>query len=112
MTIEGAFTQPQLLAQTMLHPRNPDYPTATSRGLRFPFFVTEFKAAGGTRGDLWVATNQCAGASAACLNAVSQLNWALQNCEVSSTFVYAVHGCIDNSIRAHNVSTTCPTASL
>lgn len=26
----GAFTEPQLLAQTMLHPRNPDYPTATS----------------------------------------------------------------------------------
>jgi len=78
MTRQGAFTQPQLLAQTMLHPRNPDYPTATSRGLRFPFFVIEFKAAGGTRGDLWVATNQCAGASAACLNAISQLNWALQ----------------------------------
>ncbi|KAI0871530.1 hypothetical protein GGS24DRAFT_471125 [Hypoxylon argillaceum] len=76
-----AFTEPQLLAQTMLHPWNVDYPTATSRGLSFPFFAIEVKAAGGTRGDLWVAINQCAGASAACLNAASQLNWALQRCE-------------------------------
>lgn len=57
----GAFTEPRLLTQTMLHPRNPEYPTTTLRGLRFPFFVIKFKAAaGGTRGDLWVATNQCA----------------------------------------------------
>lgn len=40
----------------------------------FPFFAIEFKAAGGTRGDLWVATNQCAGTSSACLNAVERLN--------------------------------------
>lgn len=88
-TIGGAFTQPQLLAQTMLHKRIPDYPTATSRGLRFPFFAIECKAAGGTRGDLWVAANQCAGASSACLNAVNQLNTALEAYQVSFlTFFY------------------------
>ncbi|KAH8746110.1 hypothetical protein F5883DRAFT_529363 [Diaporthe sp. PMI_573] len=72
-----AFTQPQLLAQTTIHPRIPRYPAATSQGLRFPFFAIEFKAAGGIRGDLWVATNQCAGDSSACLNAVYQLNTLL-----------------------------------
>ncbi|KAF2191730.1 hypothetical protein K469DRAFT_621613 [Zopfia rhizophila CBS 207.26] len=76
-----AFTQSQLLAQTMLHPRNPDYPTATLQGLRFPFFAIEFKAAGGTRGDLWVATNQCASASSACLKAVERLNILLREHE-------------------------------
>ncbi|KAI0106414.1 hypothetical protein GGR51DRAFT_169091 [Nemania sp. FL0031] len=73
-----AFTQPQLLAQTTLNPQIPNYPVATSQGLRFPFLAIEFKAAGGTRGDLWVATNQCAGASAACLNAIDQLNESLR----------------------------------
>lgn len=101
-----AFTEPQFLAQTMLHPRNPDYPTATSQGLSFPFFAIEVKAAGGTQGNLWVATNQCAGASAACLNAVSQLNRALEECKVSSTSVPAVCICIDISTRGQNVSTT------
>ncbi|KAF2245124.1 hypothetical protein BU26DRAFT_533225 [Trematosphaeria pertusa] len=75
---DRAFTQPQLLAQTTLHPQIPLYPAATSQGLRFPFFAIEFKAAGGTRGDLWVATNQCAGASSACLNAMDQLNVSLR----------------------------------
>ncbi|PHH90658.1 hypothetical protein CDD83_3021 [Cordyceps sp. RAO-2017] len=80
-TVGGAFTQSQLLAQTMLHDRNPDYTTATSRGLRFPFLAIQFKAVGGTRGDLWVAANQCAAASSACLNAVHQLNISLQACQ-------------------------------
>ncbi|KAH8746789.1 hypothetical protein F5883DRAFT_253271 [Diaporthe sp. PMI_573] len=72
-----AFKQPQLLAQTTIHPRIPRYPAATSQGLRFPFFAIEFKAAGGIWGDLWVATNQCAGDSSTCLNAVYQLNTLL-----------------------------------
>ncbi|KEY74449.1 hypothetical protein S7711_04487 [Stachybotrys chartarum IBT 7711] len=75
------FTQAQALAQTTLHPTNPHYPAATSQGLWFPFFAIEFKAAGGTRGDpwvaTWVATNRCAGASSACLNAVDRLNTSL-----------------------------------
>lgn len=74
---DGAFTQTQFLAQGVLHPRNARFAEATTQGLRFPFFAIEFKAAGGTRGDLWVATNQCAGASSACLNAVYQLNTLL-----------------------------------
>lgn len=76
---DGAFTQSQFLAQESLHPRNARFVEATIQGLRFPFFAIEFKAAGGTRGDLWVATNQCAGASSACLTAVDQLNTSLQH---------------------------------
>lgn len=76
---DGAFTQPQFLAQEALHPQNARFAEATTKGLRFPFFVIEFKAAGGTRGDLWVATNQCAGASSVCLNAIHQLNASLPN---------------------------------
>jgi len=74
---DGAFTQPQFLAQEVLHPRNARFVEATTQGLRFPFLAIEVKAAGGTRGDLWVATNQCAGASSACLNATDQLNTLL-----------------------------------
>ncbi|KAH8889921.1 hypothetical protein GQ53DRAFT_184525 [Thozetella sp. PMI_491] len=76
---DGAFTQAQFLAQEGLHPRNPRFAEATTQGLRFPFFAIEIKAAGGTRGDLWVATNQCAGASSACLNAIDQLNALLRD---------------------------------
>ncbi|ROT43732.1 hypothetical protein SODALDRAFT_46249 [Sodiomyces alkalinus F11] len=72
-----AFTDAQFVAHGMIHPQYVDYPIAT-QGLRFPFFVVEFKAAGGTGGDLWVAANQCAGASAACVNAADQLNVALR----------------------------------
>ncbi|KAF4595442.1 hypothetical protein GQ602_001055 [Ophiocordyceps camponoti-floridani] len=74
-----AFTQPQLLAQTKIHD-NPDYAVATSRGLRFPFLAIEIKSSC-SGGSLWVAANQCAGASAACLNAVNQLNIALEACQ-------------------------------
>jgi hypothetical protein len=74
---DGAFTQPQFLTQTGLHPQNARFAEATTQGLRFPFFAFEFKAAGDTRGDLWVATNQCAGAPSACLNAVDRLNTSL-----------------------------------
>lgn len=75
---DGAFSRPQLLAQSGLHPQNTRFAEATTQGLRFPFFAIEFKAAGGTGGDLWVATNQCAGATPACLNAVDRLNTLLQ----------------------------------
>ncbi|KAK4136012.1 hypothetical protein BT67DRAFT_375565 [Trichocladium antarcticum] len=74
------FTPSQLLAQTMLHPRIPDYAVATPQGLRFPFLAVEFKAACGTTGNVWVAANQCAGASAACVGAVERLNVLLRTC--------------------------------
>ncbi|PFH63399.1 hypothetical protein XA68_12363 [Ophiocordyceps unilateralis] len=76
-----AFTESQFLAQTMIHKSNPGYADATPRGLRFPFFAIEFKAGGGTCGDLWVAVNQCAADSSACLNALGQLNSALEACK-------------------------------
>ena len=101
----GSFTQPQLLAQTMLHPRNPDYPTATLQGLRFPFFAIEFKAAGGTKGDLWVATNQCAGASSACVNAVERLNLLLrehESLQLVDNVTYSVT--VDNNIAQLYIS--------
>lgn len=100
----GAFTPPQLLAQTMIHPRNPEYPIATSQDLRFPFFAIEFKAAGGTRGDLWVATNQCAGASAACLKAVDQLNTLLQYKKVQRVDNLSYCIAVDNNIAQLYIS--------
>jgi hypothetical protein len=91
----------------MLHPRNPDYPIATLQGIRFPFFSIEFKAAGGTRGDLWVAANQCAGASSACVNAVERLNSLLQeydNIHVQSVdnVIYSI--AVDNNTAQLYVS--------
>ncbi|KFH47454.1 hypothetical protein ACRE_016210 [Hapsidospora chrysogenum ATCC 11550] len=76
---DGAFTSPQFVALASLDPQNPTFTKATAQGLRFPFLAVEFKAAGGTHGDLWVATNQCAGASSACLNAIHQLNNCLRD---------------------------------
>jgi hypothetical protein len=104
ITIEGAFMQPQLLAQTMLHPQIPGYATTTSRGLQFPFLAIEFKAAGGTRGDLWVATNQCAGASAACLNAVERLNTSLREYSAQSVDNLAYCIAVDNNVAQLYIS--------
>ncbi|KAK5652706.1 hypothetical protein OQA88_10300 [Cercophora sp. LCS_1] len=70
------FTQAQLLVLQRLHEQIANYAEGCL-GLSFPFFSIEFKAAGGTRGDLWTAANQCAGASAACVQAIDQLNTAL-----------------------------------
>ncbi|TPX14894.1 uncharacterized protein E0L32_005003 [Thyridium curvatum] len=92
-----AFTQPQFLAQASLH-RNARFAEATTQGLRFPFLAVEFKAAGGTQGDLWVAANQCAGASSACLSAMSQLNKSLQEyqrVERVDNFSYSI--AVDNN---------------
>ncbi|OTB10515.1 hypothetical protein K445DRAFT_322939 [Daldinia sp. EC12] len=101
----AAFTQPQLLAQTMLHPKISHYPAATSQGLRFPFFVIEFKAAGGTKGDLWVAANQCAGASSACLKAIDQLNILLrehQSIQSIDNLTYCI--AVDNNVAKLYIS--------
>jgi hypothetical protein len=55
---------------------------ANSQGLIYPFFVIEFKADGpsGT-GSLWVATNQCLGGSASCVNIAERLNCQLRQCK-------------------------------
>jgi len=79
--VDRAFTEGQILTLTTLHPQNPRFSEGTAGGLRFPFLAIQFKAAGGmgTRGDLWVAANECAGASTACLNAIDQLNTLLRD---------------------------------
>lgn len=73
---------------------------ANSQGMIFPFFVIEFKAdSPGTSKGLWVATNQCLGASASCVNIAERLNRQLRECknqEVtpidSATFSIAMNG--------------------
>lgn len=85
------FTDAQHLILRDLHPDIEHYPLSGS--ILFPFLVVEFKAATGTGGDLWVGTNQCAGASYACLRAVEQLN-----------VVLAQHGCTGHMINlCHSV---------
>ncbi|KAI9054230.1 hypothetical protein LZ554_001398 [Drepanopeziza brunnea f. sp. 'monogermtubi'] len=49
---------------------------ANSEGLLYPFFVIEFEA-----DRLWVATNQCLGASATCINIAQSLSNRLKQCE-------------------------------
>ncbi|KAL1844621.1 hypothetical protein VTK73DRAFT_2153 [Phialemonium thermophilum] len=70
---DGAFTPAHVSIVESLHPRG------ASPSPAFPFLAILFKAVGGTQGDLWVATDQCAGASAACLNAVDLLNKQLRD---------------------------------
>jgi hypothetical protein len=55
---------------------------ANSQGLIYPFFVIEFKADGPSgAGSLWVATNQCLGGSASCVNIAERLNHQLGQCK-------------------------------
>ncbi|KAI1147879.1 hypothetical protein F4825DRAFT_436020 [Nemania diffusa] len=54
--------------------------TANNQSLMYPFFVIEFK---GNGEDLWVATNQCLGGSASCINIAERLNDQLRKCKSS-----------------------------
>lgn len=55
---------------------------AKSQGLIYPFFIIEFKADGPSgAGSLWVATNQCLGGSASCVNIAERLNRQLRQCK-------------------------------
>ncbi|KAJ9133153.1 hypothetical protein NKR23_g10945 [Pleurostoma richardsiae] len=47
-------------------------------GLLYPFFIIEFK---GDSGSMWVATNQCLGGSASCVNVAERLNHQLEQCK-------------------------------
>ena len=48
---------------------------ANSQDLLYPFFVAELKSDGPAgAGSLWVATNQCLGASASCVDMIERLN--------------------------------------
>ncbi|KAK7926785.1 hypothetical protein PG985_003783 [Apiospora marii] len=51
---------------------------ASSGDLSFPFFVIEFKGAGPVNGNPWVATNQCLGGSATCVETAERLNRLLR----------------------------------
>ena len=70
----GAFPQ----QQTQLISMGTEI-VANSQGLIFPFFVIKFKADGpGGSGSMWVATNQCLGGSASCVNIAERLNRQLR----------------------------------
>ncbi|KAK0612154.1 hypothetical protein B0T14DRAFT_571981 [Immersiella caudata] len=88
-----------------LHGQIPAYAQA-SPGLWFPFFTVEFKATAGTQGNLWVAANQCAGILAACIQAVNQLNTALQHvgCDRQHVSNLCYGLAIDNSLAQLYVS--------
>lgn len=72
--IGSALTNPQ--RRVLATPQRGVLPFSpiTLDGVVFPFLCVDVKASGGTKGDLWVAANQCAGASSVCVNAVEQLN--------------------------------------
>jgi hypothetical protein len=55
---------------------------ANNQDLLYPFFVIEFKGDGPAGvGSLWVATNQCLGGSASCVNIAERLNRQLSQCK-------------------------------
>ncbi|KAI1274227.1 hypothetical protein F5Y07DRAFT_219128 [Xylaria sp. FL0933] len=54
---------------------------ANTQGLMYPFLVIEFTGDGPSgSGSLWVATNQCLGGSASCVNIIERLNRQLTKC--------------------------------
>lgn len=56
-------------------------PIANTQDLLYPFFAIEFKGDGPSGvGSLWVATNQCLGGSASCVNIAERLNTQLRRC--------------------------------
>jgi hypothetical protein len=58
-----------------------DTVVANTGDLIFPFFIIEFIGDGpGGCSSLWVATNQCLGGSAACINIAERLNRQLKHC--------------------------------
>ena len=73
----GAFPQQQTQLRSMGNKM-----VANNQGLLYPFFVIEFKADGpGGSGSMWVATNQCLGGSASCVNIAERLNRQLRQCK-------------------------------
>lgn len=102
---DKAFTRDQLLAHNHLPPRDRLVAAVTTNGLTFPFLAIEIKSTGGTRGDLWVGTNQCAGASSACLEAVDRLNSLLKqqgSVHRIDNVVYSI--AMDNNVAKLHVS--------
>lgn len=57
---------------------------ANTARLLYPFFIVEFEGDGSSGGaNLWVATNQCLGGSASCVNIAEGLNDRLRQCKSS-----------------------------
>ncbi|CAK7212967.1 hypothetical protein SCUCBS95973_001639 [Sporothrix curviconia] len=54
------------------------YATNQYNSLIYPFFIIGFKGVGG---NVWVATNQCLGGAATCVNIAERLNAQLQQCD-------------------------------
>lgn len=74
-----AFPQQQAQLQSM-----GDEILANSGTMLYPFFVIEFKGDSPSKtGSLWVATNQCLGGSASCVNLAERLNDRLRQCKSS-----------------------------
>ncbi|KAL8412977.1 hypothetical protein RB596_009507 [Gaeumannomyces avenae] len=72
---------------------------ANSHSLAFPFLTVELKGSGHAETNLWVATNQCLGASACCVNAAGSLCRRLNNGDsdqirlaYTATFSIAMNG--------------------
>ncbi|KAK0723976.1 hypothetical protein B0T21DRAFT_372923 [Apiosordaria backusii] len=91
-TSDGAFTGPQ---EAKLFSMN--NMVANSLNLISPFFAIEFKGDGPSGGgSMWVATNQCLGASASCVHIVECLNHQLRECGSdpvsSAAFSIAMNG--------------------
>ncbi|KAK0710434.1 hypothetical protein B0T21DRAFT_415988 [Apiosordaria backusii] len=104
--VTPTFTSAQLTTLRGLHRQITNYAMAASNpDLWFPFFAVEFKATAGTGGNLWVAANQCAGALAACLQAVNQLNTRLGDVGCNRHVPNLCYGLtIDNSLAQLYVS--------
>lgn len=101
---EPAFTSAQLLVLQGLHEQIAFYAEGCL-GLLFPFFSIDFKVAGGTGGDLWTAANQCAGASAACVQAVDQLNTVLDEVQCRGRVLNLCYSlAVDNNLAQLYVS--------
>ncbi|KAI1323286.1 hypothetical protein F5Y16DRAFT_403589 [Xylariaceae sp. FL0255] len=85
----GAFTEGQRLAGQQI---SPTLGQANGLNLHFPFLTVEFKAHVHVNGDLWwEATNQCAGASASCVEIIDRLN-----AELRKRSEYADSGCTNS----------------
>ena len=73
----GAFPQQQAQLLSMGNEM-----IANNDHLLYPFFVIEFKGDGPSgAGSLWVATNQCLGGAASCVNIAERLNDRLRQCK-------------------------------
>lgn len=71
--------------------------TVNSQNLICPFFVVEFKVDGPSGGgSMWMATNQCLGGSASCVNIAERLSRQFKNKKVrasdSAAFSIAMNG--------------------